>query len=365
MKASAADRSAESETAGDVQRVSSGDGAEVETPLSTASEGGPAVNISIPLHVVDAPRPTAANDAATVGVAVIVLHWRRLDETLECLESVAALRPGPSATYVVVAEADGQVVDALAERFPEVITLSIAGNPGYAAGNNHGIQRAIADGAEWLWLLNDDTRVASDCLGHLMNAHRGTRAAALGPMVVQREYPARVLTNGGQVDAQGRATLIGLDQRASDMELEPIQVDFVSGCALLLGAHAIRDIGAIDEEYFLYYEEVDWCARARQRGYDVLVVPTARASHPDTRTRDAERPHVTYYTARNQLRFLARAGFGKAARWRARLRHARTLLSWTIRPKWRHKAAHRDALLRALWHEFRGRTGALHSAGSQ
>jgi GT2 family glycosyltransferase len=102
---------------------------------------------------------------------------------------------------------------------------------------------------------------------------------------------------------------------------------------------------------------VDWCRRAHAAGYAVLYVPGAHVWHPDTRVRDASSPRVTYYIARNTLRFAAKHRLGRAVTARLVTRYLRTIASWSVRPMWRHKRAQRNALVRALGDFAAGRAG--------
>jgi GT2 family glycosyltransferase len=234
--------------------------------------------------------------------------------------------------------------------------LQLASNQGYAGGNNRAIEHLGAS-CDYVWLLNPDTEVAPDCLAELIAAAEADPAAAmLGPLVLAREDRQRIVSAGGMlVNGWSRHRHAG--ERHDGRLAAPLPVDFVTGCALLVRCAAIASIGLLDERYFLYQEEVDWCQRARVAGLRCLVLPRALAWHPDSGARDVDSPLVTYYIARNQLLFIRKHRLGAALLARHLARHARTLTSWSLRPKWRHKAAQRRALLRALADFATNRTG--------
>jgi GT2 family glycosyltransferase len=294
----------------------------------------------------------------TPTVLAVVLNWNSGGETLACLD---ALQHSTFAGCRVLVVDNGSTDDSVARlraRVPPVALLELEANFGYAGGNNRAIRHALGD-SDYVWLLNPDVVVAADCLARLVEAAEANpRAAMLGPLVRMREEPLRILSAGGRLGSgpPGHRGLGEVDHGQFDA---PAEVDYVTGCALLARRSAIDAIGLLDERFFLYCEEVDWCHRARAAGFTCLVVPGALAWHPNTLARDADSPLVTYYITRNQLLFTRTHRLGAPLLARQLLRHARTLASWTLRPKWRHKAAQRRALRRALLDFARGRTGPV------
>jgi hypothetical protein len=291
-------------------------------------------------------------------VLAVVLNWNSGRDTLACLE---ALERGTFVGCRALVVDNGSTDDSVARiraRVPHVALLELGANYGYAGGNNRGIRHGLGD-CDYVWLLNPDVVVAPDCLARLVEVAEADRhAAMLGPLVRMREEPQRILSAGGCLDG-GRPAHRGLGEVDRGQFDAPAAVDYVTGCALLARRSAIESIGLLDERFFLYYEEVDWCHRARAAGFTCVVVPHAVAWHPNTLARDADSPLVTYYITRNQLLFLRTHHLGAPLLARQLLRHARTLASWTLRPKWRHKAAQRRALWRALIDFARGRTGQV------
>jgi GT2 family glycosyltransferase len=129
------------------------------------------------------------------------------------------------------------------------------------------------------------------------------------------------------------------------------------GCALLVRWKAIEAAGRLDERFFMYYEEVDWCLRIRARGWRCLHVPRALVWHKGVSPDYQPGPAVTYYSTRNRLWLMAKHGAPLGAKARAWARFLRTWLSWSLRPHWRSKRPHRQALGQALADFARGRLG--------
>lgn len=288
-------------------------------------------------------------------VLVVVLNWQSAAETIACLAALAqSTYPHRRVLVVDNGSADASVAE-LGASCPAVELLALDANYGYAGGHNRGIRHGLGE-CEYVWLLNPDVRVAPDCLAQLIDtAERQPGAGFLGPLILAREQPDRVVSAGGRL-AHGFAEHRGAGVRADQLGAQIAEVDYVMGCALLTRRAVIEAVGLLDERYFLYHEEADWCRRARRAGFTSVLVAGARAWHPDPARRDGS-PQVTYYMARNQLRFVREHELGSLVLLRHLLRHGRTLLSWTVRPKWRHKHKQRDALMRALIDFARGRHG--------
>ncbi|MEJ2557919.1 MAG: glycosyltransferase family 2 protein [Anaerolineae bacterium] len=270
--------------------------------------------------------------------AVIVLNWNGGRDTLDCLASLRRL-DYPCCEVVVVdnGSTDGST-QAIRESFPEVWVIETGANLGFTGGNNVGIRHALDREADYVLLLNHDTEVASDSLTQLVRAAE----AAIDPQ-------------------RGQAQMVGIDEPDSGRYgSTPREVDFVSGCALLVRSSVLEQVGLLDERFFAYYEEVEWCIRARRAGYHILSVPEAKVWHKISPGRRAASPVVHYYMTRNRLLLLKCTQLGIRAWFHTLvLEYLRTMMSWSLKPKWRDKLAQRNMMLRALYDYQRGRFGQL------
>ena len=294
------------------------------------------------------------------SVVAIVLHWQQLAQTLGCLASLRRLEY-PALQVVVVDNGSTEpVADQAAEVFPGAQVLATGQNLGFAEGNNVGLRHAQALGADWAVLLNDDTVVAPDLLGRLVVAAEPLpQVAAAGPTIYYYDRPDTIWSAGGRIDwRSGRTEMLGLDRPGAGLGPDLQATDWLSGCALLIRRAALERVGLLDGRFFTYFEDVDWCVRASRAGYRLLHVPQARLWHRISPTRRQSSPRVSYYMARNHLLFLHKARLGPAVALRVLLGdHLRTVVSWTVRPRWRGRRAERDALLRGLVDYYRGRLG--------
>ncbi len=235
-------------------------------------------------------------------VTAVVVHWQHLDDTRGCVESLAA---EPGVDVVVVDNGSRQPVgDALAAR---ATCLRSPENLGYAGGANLGIRAALARGADVVLLLNDDVRVRPGAtVAALEILAADERVAAVGPKVLAREDPSRLwLAWGDLTYRQSLVALRGSGEPDGPRFAHPHPVDWIAGCAMWLRRDALEAVGLLDEAFFAYHEEVDWCTRARRGGWCVVYCPAAVVTH--TGRGAAGGPASTrirkYFAARNTILF--------------------------------------------------------------
>jgi GT2 family glycosyltransferase len=265
-------------------------------------------------------------------VTIIVLNWKRAGETVECLESLAAADLGGASVLVVDNGSTDRSVEIIRERFPDQEILELPENRGYAGGNNAGIRAALEAGAKGVVLLNNDTRVAWDFLSPLLwAANADPRAAAVSSALLRMDNPEMLESAYLEIYfGHGIIRHFGVNALPGEGFGERLQVEVVVGCSVLICADALRDIGLLDESYFAYHEEVDWCFRARRAGYRNYYEPYSRVWHnkssttasmtkPVVANREVKtgpqlpgavplpwNPIQTYLGARNSVRFIRR-----------------------------------------------------------
>ncbi len=284
-------------------------------------------------------------------ILVILVTWNGYADTQACLRSLEAVR-APRFDVLVVdnASQDGTAAHIRAE-FPAVRVLESGTNLGFTGGNNLGLEYALKHGYEYILLLNNDTEVAPDFLAPLAAAlEADPQAAAAGPLIYYHAAPQVVWSAGGMIDwRRGETRMTGMGARdAGQFGGPPRPVDFVTGCALLVRASVVAEVGALDERFFAYYEEVEWCVRMQRAGYRILFVPQSRIWHKISPQAREASPRVHYYMTRNRLLFLRTANAPLRARLWTAFSYLRTLLSWSVKPRWRHKAPQRRAMWQAI-----------------
>jgi GT2 family glycosyltransferase len=291
-------------------------------------------------------------------IVTIILNTNRREDTLAALESLSMSDYSNNQVIVLDNSSTDGSVGAIQEAFPTVSIVSLDRNLGYAGNNNVGIEIALKRGADWIFILNEDTYQASDCISRLVEAGNSqAKVGILGPLVYHASEPSIIQSAGGKLDRAWRAWHLGQNEPDQGQFSAPHRVDWVSGCAILVRRDVIEQVGSLDARFFYYWEETDLCIRASKGSWKILNIPQAKLWHKGVQRDYRPGPNVTYYSTRNHFLLLAKHHaplYAWTVAWGDTLR---TLASWTFKPKWRSMRAHRDAMWQGLWDFLRGHRG--------
>ena len=279
-----------------------------------------------------------------IELDIIIVTWNSADVIGQCLSSLDRFRPGCNHTVTVVDNASGDgTPDLVSARFPQVHLVRSESNRGFAAANNQALEMTAG---RFILLLNPDSEIRDNALDRLLDfmkeddrvwvagpallnsdgarQHYGVRFPHVWNMLVESLFLDRVFARSRIL---GRHKELFLDQET------PRRVDYVQGAALLVRRSAIDAVGPLDEGFFMYFEEADWCYRMSRSGGETWLVPTAQVIHhggADPGHYDQIR--LIHYH-RSLLRFL-RKHYGLAHRTAARLvmlfRTLVRVVSWSM-----------------------------------
>lgn len=296
--------------------------------------------------------------------AAVVVDWRRPVETVEALRSLAAMKP-PADVLICVengcAPEDSKVVRKAAPHSTEFINSPR--NIGFAAAVNLGIQKALHSGTDWVLLLNNDAVAAPGCLGRcLEDAATNIRVAAVGPAIAFTDRPDRLWFGGGQVSEWFAFTrhrgLMGSAAKPPPTG----DTSFVTGCCMLISTAAWKNIGPFRSDFFAYYEDAEWCQRARASGWRCRYVGEVLCLHAvsvssSQRNSILLSENTAYYLARNPIRFAL-----DTTQWTHRLSRVLGLMVvWNTYNAWRllrgRSISAVSAYVTGLVDAFRGRMG--------
>lgn len=239
-------------------------------------------------------------------VSIVVLNWNGIADTLACLHSLASLQYSNFNAIVV----DNGSTDDSSSRLKKykasypLTVIETGRNLGFAGGNNVGIRHALDGGADHILLLNNDATAAPDALGHLVHAaQRHPDAGVFSARVLYSREPTRVWFDGARWNRHSlRLEWPGQGAQENTLDSAIHETDYACGAALFFRAEVARQIGLLDEDFFLVWEEVDWCFRARKAGWRNLVVPAAKVWHKIGVSFGAESsPLRAYFSIRNEL----------------------------------------------------------------
>jgi GT2 family glycosyltransferase len=228
------------------------------------------------------------------AVAVVVVNYDGERLLPDCLAALAAQTLAPDEIMVADNGSRDGSLALLRAKHPEVATLALGRNFGFAGGANRGV---AATAAPWVCVLNSDATPAPDWLEQLMTAPRGGRTWALGSVLVSAAT-GRIESAGDQYAPQGYAYKLLRDRPLDELPADPYAVFAAPGAAPVFRRDVFEQLGGYEERFFLYYEDVDLAFRAVLRGYHALLVPGARVTHQLGAT-TRSRARARFYVARN------------------------------------------------------------------
>lgn len=237
-------------------------------------------------------------------ISIIVLNWNGKTDTVECINSLQGITYKNYTIIVVDNGSTDDSVDVLKNTFNDIVILETGTNLGYAGGNNIGIEYAMNAGAEYIFLLNNDTIVAPDILDHLLtSSSKHPKAAVLGAQILFYDEPNVIWCNGGEWSNKDLSfKLSGYREPVDSHNTTCAVTDYVCGCAFFVKSDRFMDIGLLDDDFFLTYEETDWCYRAKQRGYVPMIVNDAKVWHKISVSFGGNQsPLAKYFMTRNKL----------------------------------------------------------------
>jgi GT2 family glycosyltransferase len=245
------------------------------------------------------------NPAPDPAVAVVVLTYNGRDYTLDCLDSLTQVNWGALTLIVVDNGSHDGTADAVSERYPHVCVLRQGHNLGFAEGNNVGIRHSISLGVDYVFLLNNDTTVAADAIARCVElAESHADAGAVCPMIYFAHSPELIWSAGANFDPRrihpGR--MLGYRELDTGQFSPAHETTRAVGAAMLVPRSVLDEVGLLDAELFLQYEDTDWSLRIRRAGYRIYLEPEARIwHHVSAGTGGEYSPLIGYYSARNHV----------------------------------------------------------------
>lgn len=246
------------------------------------------------------------------SVAIILVNWNGLEFTRACLASLEKVDYSDFQVILVDNASQNPEGKVLKEAFPHILLLENEQNLGFAGGNNAGIRKALEMGFSHIMLLNNDTEVEPDFLGKMMlDFSKNPKLGLLQPMICFLDEPEKIWSAGGKwVSWLARAKTLGDRKSLKTYRISSTQLDWATGCCMLLSREAILHSGLLNEQYFAYFEDVEWSLRIRKQGFEIGLVPEAKiyheagASSKKSHSEGTLSARVFYYHVRNQFYLL-------------------------------------------------------------
>ena len=234
------------------------------------------------------------------SVFIVVLNWNGWKDTIACVESLQQLNYPAFRILLVDNGSTDSSCDHLTKALPGVEILQTGANLGFGGGCNVGIRRALAAGAEYVWLINSDATADPGALSALVRvADLNPELGAVGSVLFEAGTADQIqLWGGGRINL-----LLGRSNHC----LSAGDVDFVSGASMLLRRSALEDVGLFDEaSFFMYWEDTDLCFRLRGAGWQLAVAADSHIWHKQSASLGFGNPVLDAYATRSCVRFLRR-----------------------------------------------------------
>lgn len=244
------------------------------------------------------------------AIGVICVNYQSQEQLCRCLASLKE-HCRDELSFIVVDNSPACEIDAIRQQHPDIQAIVPEGNLGFGGGCNRGLAYALRGNLDYVLLLNPDTWAEHDFVHALVGqlAHDERRAMA-GPKITRASVRHEVWYGGARMNWWLGGPRQVMDDR-HDGDGEAQTVPCLSGCAMLIKTSALRAVGLMAEDYFLYYEDTDYVQRFLKAGFTAVYVPAARLRHDVSSTVGFQSPQYVYYFSRNRIWFMRRW-----ARWR-------------------------------------------------
>lgn len=237
---------------------------------------------------------------AQPSVACILLNWNGWRDTLACLSALKNTAYDNLSVIVVDNASSDDSVRRIRTAEPGILLLESGGNLGFAGGNNVGIRRALSDGVDYIWLLNNDTEPEPFALAEMIKkAASNPRLGEIGSILLYAHDATRVQAWGG-----GRINLwIGRSEHALSPK-DDEWFHYMTAASVLIPRAALEDVGLFDDGFFLYWEDGDYGFRLRDKGWLLGVAPKSFVLHKEHASTGRNRRLIDRYVVSSGIRFM-------------------------------------------------------------
>jgi GT2 family glycosyltransferase len=250
-------------------------------------------------------------------VVIIVLNWNGKELTLACIDSLMQSTYENASILLVDNASNDGTIEAVRDRFGEAVEIiRNDSNLGFARGNNVGIEAALRNDAEFIMLLNNDTVVDATLVTSLVDAMtRSPGVGIAGPKIYYFDPPDCIWFAGGEVFLwRGTARHTGIREKDHGQYDRERDVDYITGCAMMVRRAVVESIGTLDHAYTAYFEDTDFCMRARRAGYAIRFVPAGKVWHKISQSTGGQiGPRKISLKFRSSVRFFGR--YARARHW--------------------------------------------------
>jgi len=244
-------------------------------------------------------------------IAIIVINWNTYKLTFECLKSLEKIAYKNHTVFLVDNGSVDGSGDKLYSEFSNTFYFKNEKNIGFTGANNLAIEKAIKQNIEYVLLLNSDTEVAPNFLGHLVKRMENDKTlAAVQPLILNYGKQDTIWNAGGSFNRFFGLSITRNKNKTYTPELKiDTLTEWISGCCILVKTDVIKEIGLLDDCFFAYFEDVDWSIRMKSKGYKLGVEPksiifhhTSGSSKKNNTSNEGNlSPYAHYLNVRNHI----------------------------------------------------------------
>jgi GT2 family glycosyltransferase len=214
-------------------------------------------------------------------IFAVIVNWNQPMDTLECLASLKNQTIGEINIVLVDNGSTDKSVEIISKRHPEIKILPLPDNLGFAGGYNFGIQYALDNNANFIFIINNDAFVDPNAISILLPNAQDSSIGIVAPIIFYADSPKQIWSSGGKLKPILLEHTKKEKQKKTIRSSTPqvIKRDFVTGCCFLAHRKTFETIGLFDERFQMYYEDSDFCIRLKKADLKILVVQDAKAWH--------------------------------------------------------------------------------------
>ena len=243
-------------------------------------------------------------------LAIILINWNQYELTNSCIKSILNCSYKKFKIILVDNCSKDNSVTKLKRDFPNVHFIQNNSNLGFTGANNIGIEYAKSEDYEYIMLLNNDTVVKNTFIEPLVDSFK-KNVMAVQPLILNYPDSNTIWNNGGSINSLfGIFKTINKNKNISLIKnFDKKETEWISGCCFMIRSSVIDEIGILDDNFFVYYEDVDWSIRITEKKYKILIVPSSIIYHFEggswkTKKKNKEgyiSPYTHYLNIRNHI----------------------------------------------------------------
>jgi len=241
-------------------------------------------------------------------ICIVIISYNKVNPVIRAVKS--SIQSYPDAEIILIDNSeDIKFFKELKQKLKNYSNIEFIKNNinvGFSKGVNQGIRIALEKNTEYILLINDDVYVDKDCIPQLVDVlEKNEKALLAGPTIFYDKYPNKIWHTGGYFNKLLGNINIPYKNKTMNPDffkiLSPKEVDFLTGCVLMIKRKAFKIIGFFDETFFFYGEDLDYSLRVKKSGYKLLWVPYAFAWHDIDIEKERTNPFVMYHLGRSNV----------------------------------------------------------------